>query len=124
MGWEAAVLQRYGYAPASQTYAEGVWGCGAWFLAFLALFLLVGIIILVYMAVNRPDGVLTVVYERRVPATTAVQTVSMPPVPDRATLAPPPSVRDRLGELDGLRADGLITDEEYAARRAAILESL
>jgi len=76
------------------------------------------------MAVNRPDGTLTVVYERRVPASPAAQAVTTPPIPDRATPAPSSSVRDRLGELDGLRADGLITDEEYAARRAAILESL
>jgi len=42
MSKDAAFLQRYGYAAISQTYAEGTWGCGAWVLAFLALFFLVG----------------------------------------------------------------------------------
>lgn len=35
-----------------------------------------------------------------------------------------PSVEDRLGELERLREQGLVTDDEYATRRAQILDDL
>jgi hypothetical protein len=44
--------------------------------------------------------------------------------PQTPSSAPPGSARDRLAELARLHADGLITDEEHAARRAAIIDQL
>ncbi len=41
-----------------------------------------------------------------------------------AVAPPPPTVEQRLGKLQRLRQQGLITDGEYAARRQAILDSL
>lgn len=38
--------------------------------------------------------------------------------------APSASVADRLRQLDGLKAQGLVTEDEYQARRAKILESM
>jgi uncharacterized membrane protein YdbT with pleckstrin-like domain len=45
-----------------------------------------------------------------------------PPPPPAA--AGTPSVPDRLKQLDDLRAQGLVTDEEYASKRQAIIEDL
>ena len=41
-----------------------------------------------------------------------------------AASPPPATVEQRLGKLQRLRQQGLITDDEYAARRQAILDSL
>ena len=45
-----------------------------------------------------------------------------PPPPPAA--AGTPSVPDRVKQLDDLRAQGLVTDEEYASKRQAIIEDL
>jgi hypothetical protein len=111
MARDAEGMARQGYTPTSQSYSEGSWGCGAWFLAFLAVVLLVGLIALVYMAVNKPDGVLTVTYERR----------AAPAAPAAPAAASP---SDRLRDLDKLRSEGLLTDEEYAAKRSEIISAL
>jgi hypothetical protein len=52
-----------------------------------------------------------------------------PSQPGHASPPPPPpaaerSVTDRLAELESLRAQDLVTQSEYDARRAAILDSL
>jgi len=44
---------------------------------------------------------------------------TQPPV-----VTPTPTRADRLRELDDLRSQGLVTEEEYAARRQAIIESI
>lgn len=46
-----------------------------------------------------------------------------PPAP-APVLAAAPSVADRLRQLDDLKAQGLITDDEHQARRAKILEGV
>lgn len=50
-------------------------------------------------------------------AAAAAPAVSTPP-------SPVPSIADRLRQLDELRAQNLITDEEHQARRAKILEGV
>jgi putative oligomerization/nucleic acid binding protein len=40
------------------------------------------------------------------------------------TTAPPDTVEARLADLDDLRAAGVITDDEYATKRAAILAEM
>lgn len=49
----------------------------------------------------------------------ALRDQTPPPAPSGA-----PSVPDRLKQLDDLRAQGLVTDEEYASKRQAIIEDL
>ncbi|MDP9224485.1 MAG: SHOCT domain-containing protein, partial [Actinomycetota bacterium] len=79
------------------------------------------IIVLAYMIVSRPAGALVVTYERRTPQTLgSVSTAS-----DGASDSPGrPTAGERLRELDALRREGLITDEEFAERRRSIVEDL
>ncbi len=67
-------------------------------------------------------GLLIVVVAFKPEVATATRSVL-----DRATGPPPPARRDarsRLEDLERLREGGLITDEEYASRRTAILEDI
>lgn len=58
--WAAA-----GYAPVSQSWAQGSWGCGAFAVALLLCLVLVGLLVFVFMLVVKPDGTLTVTYARQ-----------------------------------------------------------
>lgn len=60
---EAQELAFHHWFPASQTYAPGSWGSGAWALAILGVLVLVGIVALAYMVARKPAGQLVVVYE-------------------------------------------------------------
>lgn len=60
---DAAGLAQDGYHPTSQVWAPGTWGCGAFLFAFLLCVILVGIIVLIYMVIVKPAGVLTVTYQ-------------------------------------------------------------
>lgn len=59
---DAAEMARYGYSPTSQVYAQGSWGCGAFLIALLLAFVLIGILIFIYLIVVKPAGTLTVTY--------------------------------------------------------------
>ncbi|MDQ1696438.1 MAG: hypothetical protein QOJ03_1791, partial [Frankiaceae bacterium] len=53
------------------------------------------------------------------------QPSQQPAVPSSATVVPAQhSAEDRLRELAGLKAQGLVTADEYDARRKAILDAL
>jgi ribosomal protein L40E len=54
-----------GYFPTSQSYAPGSYGCGTFIFAVILCFLIIGILILIYMLIVKPDGVLSVTYEFR-----------------------------------------------------------
>ena len=55
-----------GYFPTSQSWASGQWSTGAFIVAVLLIFLFgLGILILAYMLIVKPDGTLTVTFERR-----------------------------------------------------------
>jgi len=55
----------------------------------------------------------------------AVPVVAPAPEPGAPVAAPPPkSVKDRLLELEQLKKDGLVTEEEYQQKRKAILDEL
>lgn len=56
-------------------------------------------------------------------ATAGAVSLAAPPSPVSGA-APAASVADRLRQLDDLRQQGLITDDEYQARRKAILEGV
>jgi hypothetical protein len=63
---DATKMASQGYFPISQTWAPGTWGCGAFVLALLLCFLLIGVLIFIFMLVVKPaGGTLTVTYELR-----------------------------------------------------------
>jgi len=62
---DAVRMSEDGYFPVSQSYHPGTWGCGAFIIAVLAGFLIIGIIALIYMLIVKPAGTLTVTYEFR-----------------------------------------------------------
>jgi hypothetical protein len=62
---EAEYMAQGGYYPVAQTYVPGTWGIGAYLLGVLAiLFFGFGILILGYLVIVKPDGRLTVTYQR------------------------------------------------------------
>jgi hypothetical protein len=66
MQWEAQRFQQVGYAITSQSHVAGEWGCGPFLAAaILILALGIGLLVLVYLVAVKPDGTLTVVYQRR-----------------------------------------------------------
>lgn len=107
---EAKSLAQQGYEPSSQSWAPGTWGCGAFLVALLLCFLLVGILVFIYMLVVKPAGTLTVTYTLQAPAVAA-------PSPASALLG-------RLAQLDAALAAGALTPEEHATRRQAIIDSV
>jgi hypothetical protein len=115
---EAEAFAQYGYIPTSQSWASGQWGSSAFILALLLAIVLIGILIFLYLLVVKPEGTLTVVYARQAPTQTRTEPTPMPE---------PPTARDlstRLAQLDAARQAGLITEDEYVAKRAAILDNL
>ena len=115
---DAAVAAEAGYFPVSQSWAPGQWGCGAFLLALVLSIFLIGILIFVYLLIVKPDGTLTVTYARRdvspqlAPGSGATSTDNLPPS----------ALASRLEELDAAHRSGLLTDEEYASKRAEVLE--
>ena len=116
---DAAELAKYGYTPTTQSWAQGQWGCGAFLVALLLCILLIGFLVFIYMLLVKPVGTLTVTYTRN-------ETVAAP-TPAPVAISPasgPGSVRERLAQLDELHGSGVVTDEEYAAKRAKILDEI
>lgn len=99
------------WVAVSQSYVPGQWGTGAWVAAFALLILVIGIIVLAYMIAVKPDGELVVTYEYRPP-----QAAPTPPEP-----AAVPDPTDQLRKLAELRDAGIITPEEFEAKKAEIL---
>jgi hypothetical protein len=62
---DAVSMAGRGYSPTSQSYAPGSYGCGAFILALLLCFVLIGIVVFIYMLIVKPPGVLSVTYEYR-----------------------------------------------------------
>jgi len=80
---DAAALAERGYYPTSQSWSQGSWGCGAFLVALLLAVFLIGILIFIYLIVVKPDGTLTVTYQRRDTAPALVA-----PAPIAAAAAP------------------------------------
>ncbi len=59
-------MAKQGYFPISQSWAAGTWGFGAFFLALLLCFVLIGFLVFIYMLVVKPAGTLSVNYELRI----------------------------------------------------------
>jgi uncharacterized membrane protein len=118
---DAAELAKYGYSPTTQSWAQGQWGAGAWIVALLLCIVVIGLLVFVYMLIVKPDGTLTVTFTRNA---TGAAPVATAPTPSSAPAFAQGSVRERLAQLDELHGAGVVTDEEYAAKRAKILEDL
>lgn len=66
---DAAAMAGAGYAPVSQQYVPGSWGAGPFIFGVLALlFFGLGLLVLAYLVIVKPDGTLTVTYSRAAPA--------------------------------------------------------
>ena len=120
---ESEVLGQAGYRPTTQSWGQGQWGCGAWLVALALCILLIGILVFLYMVIVHPDGTLTVTYAKSAMAPVADVTAAIPFAPTQAPSAAL-TLSERLTQLDEARAAGLLTPEEYEAKRAALLESL
>ena len=114
---DAAELAKYGYAPTTQSWAQGQWGAGAFLVALLLCVVLIGFVAFIYMLIVKPDGTLTVTYAKA--ASPANET---PPAEVPAT--GPLTLSERLAQLDEARSGGLVTPEEYEAKRAEVLKNL
>jgi len=53
------------YYPISENYTPGKYGAGAFILALLLCFILIGILVFIYMIIVKPAGTLTVTYEHK-----------------------------------------------------------
>jgi hypothetical protein len=115
---EAKLFADHGYVPTSQSWAPGQWGCGAFLIALLLAIVIIGLLIFLYLLLIKPDGTLTVVYARQAPAPTKTESMPIPEPPAAGDLS------TRLAQLDAARQGGLITEDEYVAKRAAILDNL
>lgn len=70
---DAEEMAEKGYFPTSQTYAPGSYSTGAFLFALLLCFIVIGVLILVYMMIVKPAGVLSVTYEFRGTAASRAQ---------------------------------------------------
>jgi len=76
---EAPKFSALGYQPISQQWVPGSWGGGAILLAVLLFIFVIGILILLYLLMVKPDkGVLTVTFQRAVDHSVPVQAQSEP----------------------------------------------
>lgn len=71
-------MARMGYFPTTQNYAQGSYGCGAFLLALLLCFVIVGVLIFIYMLIVKPDGTLSVTFELKSATQEQKNTVSPP----------------------------------------------
>lgn len=60
---DAEIMARQGYVPISQVYTPGSWGVGAFIIALVLLFVVVGLLVLLYLLMVKPAGMLTVTYQ-------------------------------------------------------------
>lgn len=114
---DAGELAKQGYAPTTQSWAQGQWGCGAFLVAVLLCFLLIGFLVFIYMLLVKPQGTLTVTYMRS-------ENVAVPTPAPGSPASGRRSVRERLAQLDELHGAGFVTEEEYAAKRNKILDEI
>lgn len=73
---DATEMSRQGYKPVSQCWLPGSYDGGLFILALILCIVGIGVLVLVYMLVTRPRGVLIVSYELRQPASDSVPLVA------------------------------------------------
>lgn len=57
-------LAKIGYRPVSQNWIPGSYGFGSFIMATLLCFIIIGFLVFIYMMIVKPDGSLTVTFER------------------------------------------------------------
>jgi hypothetical protein len=62
---DAGALAGRGYVPVGQSWGDGQWDAGFFLFALLLSLFGIGLIVLAYMAIVRPDGTLCVTYALR-----------------------------------------------------------
>ena len=60
---DASKMAVQGYFPVSQTWVPGSYGCGAFLIALLLCFIIIGVLVFIYMLIVKPAGTLSVTYE-------------------------------------------------------------
>lgn len=83
-------------------------GCGSFLLALLLAVVLIGILVFIYMLLVKPEGTLSVTYERQQLVTSAIDSSG--------------GFSGDLEKLADLHQRGVLTDEEFAAKKKQILE--
>ncbi len=116
---DARELAKQGYEPVSQRWAEGQWGAWALLIALVLLFVLVGLLVFMYLLLVKPEGTLTVTYARK----GAVVAPGPTPAELFAT-SRHGSFREGLEQLTELHRAGVVTDEEFMALRAKLLDEI
>lgn len=86
-------------------------------MALLLAIVVIGLIIFIYLLVVKPEGTLTVVYALR-------DSQAAGPASPQAQNTPAAALSDRLSQVQAAREAGLITDDEYEARRKRILDEV
>jgi hypothetical protein len=61
---DAEALAQRGYSPAGQSWGDGQWDGGFFLIGLILSLFGIGLILLAYMAIIRPDGTLCVTYRR------------------------------------------------------------
>lgn len=112
---DAASLAEQGYTPISQSWAPGSYGCGAFLVALALCVVLIGILVFIYMLIVKPDGALTVTYQRS--ASTSSVTAHAP-APPQGTTSTQLKQLERLAEL---RDRGVLTPEEFESKKQKLL---
>jgi membrane protein YdbS with pleckstrin-like domain len=80
---------------------------------------------LVFANIANPEGMRTALWNQAsLPGRAAAAPQAASPAPLAASPPMRPATRDRLAELEELKGRGLLTAEEYAAKRKEILENL
>lgn len=79
---DAAAMASAGYSPVSQQYVPGSWGAGPFLLGVVALlFFGLGILVLAYLLIVKPDGTLSVTYAMAAPQHVSPDRQSFPVAP-------------------------------------------
>lgn len=60
---DSVKMAAHGYYPTSQSWAPGEYGRGAFLLALLLCFVIIGFFVFIYMVIVKPEGTLSVIYE-------------------------------------------------------------
>ncbi|MEA2321488.1 MAG: hypothetical protein QOD81_1338 [Solirubrobacteraceae bacterium] len=117
---EAPALAAAGYTPVREDYTPGSWSRGQYLLAILLIPLVIGIVMLIYLAFNAPEGTLAVTSRWRRPEPVGPAPALVRPgaieraaaavrraLGDDAADAFASDVRDTAAFLDALATDAL-----------------
>jgi uncharacterized membrane protein len=103
---DAILMSSMGYTPTNQVWVAGRYSGMSFFMALILCLVLVGFLVFIYMLIVKPDGSLTVTYQRQV-KTKSKETNS--------------SLADEIKKLSELHQAGILTLEEFQAQKQKLL---